>query len=127
MGPGVTAVMTARAGGVSPQPWASCNLGDHVGDDPARVHANRQVLARCLPARPTFMTQVHGEAVVHLRGDAAADGAPLIQADGALSTEPGVACVVMVADCSFESEIHVPSFLMKRNGWVFRRFIAIVT
>lgn len=99
LGSGVTALMTARSGGVSPDPWASCNLGDHVGDDPKRVHANREVLARCLPARPVFMSQVHGEAVVRLRADSGADGATPIQADGALSTEPGVACVVMVADC----------------------------
>lgn len=99
MGPGVTAVMTARAGGVSPQPWASCNLGDHVGDDAQRVRANREVLAGCLPASPVFMEQVHGEAVARLRTGVAPDGAPAIQADGALSTEPGVACVVMVADC----------------------------
>lgn len=98
MGPGVTAVMTARAGGVSSDPWSSCNLGDHVGDDPERVQANRQVLARCLPARPVFLEQVHGEAVARLRAGAATDQDP-IQADGALSTEPGVACVVMVADC----------------------------
>lgn len=99
MGAGVAAMMTARAGGVSPAPWASCNLGDHVGDDPASVRANRQVLARCLPARPVFMTQVHGEAVVRLQADAGSDGAAPMQADGALTTEPGVACVVMVADC----------------------------
>lgn len=99
MGPGITAVMTARAGGVSPDPWASCNLGDHVGDDTERVHANRQVLAHCLPARPVFMTQVHGEAVVRLQAHAVGEGGLPIQADGALSTEPGVACVVMVADC----------------------------
>lgn len=99
MGPGVSALMTARTGGVSPDPWASCNLGDHVGDDPARVHANREVLARCLPARPVFLSQVHGETVVRLRSDSAVGAASPIQADGALSTEPGVACVVMVADC----------------------------
>lgn len=99
MGAGVTAVMTARAGGVSPQPWASCNLGDHVGDDTARVLANRQVLAGCLPARPVFLEQVHGEAVARLRADAPMDDATPCQADGALSTQPGVACVVMVADC----------------------------
>ncbi len=101
MGPGVTAVMTARTGGVSPDPWSSCNLGDHVGDDIDRVRANREVLARGLPARPVFMEQVHGEAVVRLRAESqlsAPDQAP-IRADGALSTEPGVACVVMVADC----------------------------
>lgn len=100
LGPGVSAVMTARMGGVSPAPWASCNLGDHVGDEPLRVQANRQVLAHSLLARPVFMAQVHGEAVVRLRGGTTEPNARSpIQADGALCTEPGLACVVMVADC----------------------------
>lgn len=100
MGAGVTACMTARSGGVSPPPWDTCNLGDHVGDDPERVRRNRAVLAACLPARPVFLEQVHGETVVRLQGGLASGHAPsAIQADGALCTEPGVACVVMVADC----------------------------
>ena len=99
MGAGITALMTARDGGTSPAPWTSCNLGDHVGDDASRVLANRQVLADRLPARPVFMEQVHGEAVIRLHAGADAGGATPIRADGALTTEPGVACVVMVADC----------------------------
>jgi YfiH family protein len=99
MGRGVVAVMTARAGGGSPLPWASCNLGDHVGDDLGRVLANRQVLARCLPAEPVFMSQVHGEKVIRLNAQILANAVPRIEADGALTTEPGMACVVMVADC----------------------------
>lgn len=99
MGRGIAAVMTARAGGVSPAPWSSCNFGDHVGDNPARVLANRQVLAGCMPAEPVFMSQVHGERVVRLKPQGVTDLVPMIEADGALTTEPGVACVVMVADC----------------------------
>lgn len=99
MGSGVTALMSARAGGVSAAPWASCNLGDHVGDDPAHVSINRQVLASFLPARPAFMEQVHGEAVVRWGADAPCAEGLVTRADGALTTEPGVACVVMVADC----------------------------
>jgi YfiH family protein len=100
MGAGVTACMTARAGGVSPPPWDTCNLGDHVGDDPERVRRNRAVLAAHLPARPVFLDQVHGETVVRLSG-VPAEGlvASVMRADGAVCTEPGVACVVMVADC----------------------------
>jgi len=33
----VRALQTTRNGGVSQAPWASFNLGDHVGDDPAAV------------------------------------------------------------------------------------------
>ena len=46
-------VTTTRAGGVSAPPFDSFNLGDHVGDDPAAVAANRARLAAChRPARP---------------------------------------------------------------------------
>ncbi|MBY8854504.1 polyphenol oxidase family protein, partial [Saccharothrix sp. MB29] len=34
-------VLTTREGGVSKAPFDSFNLGDHVGDDPAAVEANR--------------------------------------------------------------------------------------
>ena len=36
----VQAVVTTRLGGVSTGPYASFNLGDDVGDDPAAVIAN---------------------------------------------------------------------------------------
>ncbi|MGH3948045.1 MAG: laccase domain-containing protein, partial [Pseudonocardiaceae bacterium] len=38
-------VITTRAGGVSMPPYDSFNLGDHVGDSPAAVAANRKRLA----------------------------------------------------------------------------------
>ncbi len=39
-------VVTTRAGGRSKPPFDSFNLGDHVGDDPEAVAANRRRLAR---------------------------------------------------------------------------------
>mgnify|MGYP000958547784 CR=1 FL=1 len=39
--PSVRAVCSTRIGGVSSGPYAGCNLGDHVGDEPALVAANR--------------------------------------------------------------------------------------
>ncbi|MDO9357742.1 MAG: laccase domain-containing protein, partial [Polaromonas sp.] len=39
--PGVRAVFTTRQGGVSPHPYDSLNLGDHVGDLPQNVATNR--------------------------------------------------------------------------------------
>ena len=42
--PRVKCLMTTREGGVSVAPWASLNLGDHVGDTPAHVAANRERL-----------------------------------------------------------------------------------
>ena len=38
----VRRVTTTRAGGVSAPPFDTFNLGDHVGDDPAAVAANRE-------------------------------------------------------------------------------------
>ena len=57
--PGVHALCTTRAGGVSQPPYDSLNLGAHVGDDPAAVQANRQRLQGALQgARAVFLNQV---------------------------------------------------------------------
>lgn len=98
MGAGVGALMTARPGGHSNAPYAGCNLGDHVGDAPDAVALNRADVAALLGVRPVWLRQVHGHTVVRLASDSGLDGEP-IEADGALTTEPGVACTVMVADC----------------------------
>ena len=42
----VRAVCTTRAGGVFAAPYDSLNLGDHVGDAPGAVAANRALLGR---------------------------------------------------------------------------------
>jgi hypothetical protein len=100
--PSVGALCTTRSGGVSRAPFDSLNLGDHVGDDPAAVAENRRRLRERLagagpgaPARPVFLQQVHGWAVAQLSPHTA-DGT---EADACLSTTPGLACTVMVADC----------------------------
>ncbi len=87
--------MSTREGGHSRPPWGSLNLGDHVGDAPAHVQANRQALASALGVRPVFLQQVHGVGVLELQAhtpDAAV-------ADACFTFEPGVACTIMVADC----------------------------
>lgn len=106
----VHAVMSARDGGVSMAPYGLCNLGDHVQDRPEAVQANRDVLARMMQARPVWLSQVHGNRVLrltwqHAGHPAAGDvfnpdlQAVQPQADGAYTTEAGLACTVMVADC----------------------------
>jgi len=90
----VRACQTQRTGGVSPAPWASLNLGDHVGDDPARVAVNRARLATALPAEPCWLRQVHG--VVAVDAATAAAGS---EADAAYTRRAGVVCAVMTADC----------------------------
>ena len=95
LSPGAGAWMSTREGGQSAAPWDSFNLGDHVGDAPDDVRANRQLLADTLGVRPVFLQQVHGTGVLEL-GPQTPDGA---QADACFTFAPGVACTIMVADC----------------------------
>jgi len=96
----VRALATTRTGGVSAGVYASLNLGDHVGDEPACVRQNRALLRDALDLRadPAWLTQVHGAAVVTLTG-ASADHTPRRTADAALTRTPGVSCAVLTADC----------------------------
>lgn len=91
---GVQACVTTRAGGVSLAPYASFNLGDHVGDDPAAVRANRARLQAELRVAPLWLSQVHG--VVVADADCA-QGCP--EADAVLARTGRRACAVMTADC----------------------------
>jgi YfiH family protein len=102
----VRAVTTTRAGGISLGPYASLNLADHVGDDPAAVAANRERLAAAagLPAEPVWLQQVHGNTVVDI--DRTASGPT---ADAACSHQPGQVCAVLTADC-------LPVLLCDRGG-----------
>lgn len=95
--PSVRALQTLRPGGCSAAPWDSFNLGDHVGDDPARVAANRAALRRHLPAEPLWLQQVHGIAAVDA-GKTANSGSGVV-ADAAFARQPDVVCAVMTADC----------------------------
>lgn len=92
---GVNAAFTTRSGGQSRPPYDSLNLGTHVGDALANVQANRAVLQRAVGVRPVFLEQVHGTQVQTLAPDTP-DGTV---ADACLSTQPGLACTIMVADC----------------------------
>jgi polyphenol oxidase len=93
--PGVAAVCTTRAGGHSSGPYESLNLGDHVGDAPEAVAANRRRLAEAIQARPRYLNQVHGGETVVLTGTEP-DGAT---ADACITMAAGLACTIMVADC----------------------------
>lgn len=91
--PGVHSLMTTREGGVSGPPWTSLNLGDHVGDDPANVAANRARLRRQLPAEPGWLRQIHSKRVVELGRDDDRE------ADAAFTRQAGTVCAVLTADC----------------------------
>ena len=94
----VRALCTTLAGGVSTGPRTSLNLGEHVGDAPEAVAENRSRLRAAIGVRPVFLRQVHGTDVVALDADTPeASGA--IAADACTTTEAGIACTIMVADC----------------------------
>lgn len=104
----VKAVMTNREAGVSEQAWDSMNLGEHVGDVPAHVLANRNQLTHLLGRRPVFLKQVHGIHSVNL-SDACPDGSV---ADACWTQGSQLACTIMVADC-------LPVLLCDASGqWV---------
>ena len=110
--PGVHALCTTRAGGVSRAPYDRLNLGSHVGDDPVAVAANRQVLQSALQAttpgtRAVFLNQVHGDGVVRIDRHTPDD----TEADACVASAPGAACTIMVADC-------LPVLLAHRSGQV---------
>jgi len=100
----VSALSTLRGGGVSAAPYASLNLGAHVGDVPAAVAENRRRLrsAAELPAEPAWLAQVHSAEIVDLDAAAAA-GANAAgaagPADGAVARTPGRVCAILAADC----------------------------
>ena len=94
----VGALCSSRAGGVSPAPFNSMNLGEHVQDDPACVARNRQIWQQAIGVRSVFLRQVHGVDVVELEQQSA-QAASAIAADACCTQAPELACAIQVADC----------------------------
>lgn len=94
--PQVVAFSTTRGGGISSAPYASFNMGQHVGDDTADVAENRASLAAALPAdlRWQWLNQVHGSDVVRVE-----EAVAPLTADALLTTRSRVICCVQTADC----------------------------
>lgn len=95
----VRRVVTTRQGGVSAPPYASFNLGDHVGDRLEAVAANRERLARGLGLpvqRLIWMEQVHGRTVTVVDGP---QRQPVPASDAVVTTQPWLAVAALVADC----------------------------
>jgi len=92
-------VVTDRRGGRSASPYDTFNLGDHVGDRPEDVAANRERLARELDVPGEgliWMSQVHGAGVAVVDGP---QEAPLPDTDALVTAVPGLVLCVLVADC----------------------------
>ena len=112
--PRVRALMSTRAGGASAPPFDALNLrpsalaGEQV-DEPAAVAENQRRFARALGAAPVWLDQVHGARVARLTLADLTTGQPLPRADASVTTDAGVACAVLVADC-------LPLLLASRDG-----------
>jgi YfiH family protein len=101
--PGVAHGFTTREGGVSVGPLASLNLRRRPGETPEALTENWARVLAALDERlevgsVALLSQVHGNAVVRV-GAGAGPLAAVAEADGAITTEPGVVLVVGVADC----------------------------
>jgi polyphenol oxidase len=96
----VAALSTTRRGGVSVPPYddgsgqGGLNLGDHVADDSDAVKHNRERLRVQCPSEPVWLKQVHGTHVVNA---AMVQGVP--EADASFTTQAGVVCAILTADC----------------------------
>lgn len=104
----VKALFTTRNGGAGSKPYATLNLGDHVGDDPLIVEQNRALLRRLLPNDPRWLKQVHSTIALSIdRGDWRTP----VEGDAAFSRRPGNVGAVLAADC-------LPVLLCDRAGTV---------
>ena len=105
--PDARAVFSTRQGGVSTGPFTSLNLGWITDDESENVYENRRHLARVAefePANALTGFQVHGAAI--MRHDEAPAGVPYLrppqdppEVDGHATSQPGLAPLVLVADC----------------------------
>lgn len=101
------AVVTTRHGGVSHTPFASLNLGLHVGDNPDAVVHNRATAAQVISLGLddlVFCQQTHHTSVAvvdtsHRGRGTRSDTDALEHTDALVTTQAGVGLVVMVADC----------------------------
>lgn len=92
----VSAFVTTRVGGVSTGVYRGLNLGDHVGDEPAAVQTNRELLKERLEPgiQMQWLSQVHGVDVIRAPFQGATP-----KADAQWTSQPQIACAIMTADC----------------------------
>jgi YfiH family protein len=108
-----------RAGGVSPPPFDSLNLGQMGGDRPENVARNRDRVTETLGLdRLIWGRQVHGVDIMVLNG-----GPPpnpgAFESDGLVTRQAGLGLMVKLADCQgvilFDPD--VPVVAVVHCGW----------
>ena len=91
----VKTLITTRNGGVSEGVYRSLNVGAHVGDLPAHVAKNREIVQQQVGAPIAYLNQIHSNRVVQ----AAEALESLIDADASVDSSGRAACASMTADC----------------------------
>lgn len=122
--PRATAAFSTRLGGVSAGPYTSLNLGVLTGDRRGDVLENRRRLAAALGLtreRVAIARQVHAAEVISHAGPQEpspfAGEADPPEADGHLTSEPGLALLVFVADCLPIALSDGERVAMVHGGW----------
>jgi YfiH family protein len=110
----VQVVFTTRRGGSSSGPYASLNLGRMTDDDPDAVARNRQDLESQLGVRFAYGRQVHGTRVHRVGAGEAGD---FLDADGQATATPGIAPLVLTADCLAVAIAGDEAVAMVHAGW----------
>lgn len=92
----VVALSTTRSGGVSTGCYAGANLALHVADDSSAVKANREQLRLQNDELQSicWLEQIHSTVLVD-----ASSGGEMLAADASYTSQAGLACAVMTADC----------------------------
>ena len=109
--PGGSVLFTTRRGGVSEGPYASLNLGLWTEDEPDRVRENRERVRHEAGAKRLAQgRQVHGTRV-------AVESDTVEEADGQVTARPGVAPMVLTADCLPVALVAPEAVGMLHAGW----------
>ena len=88
---------TDRWGGVSKSLYNTLNLALHVEDNEEDVLENRKLLAKELGVELknfVWMNQVHSDKIKTVT-----KGGEVLKTDGLITTQPGLALMILVADC----------------------------
>ncbi len=99
--------VSTRIGGISPQPFASLNLGLHTGDSFANITKNHTALCKALNVNIRSLvssSQVHGSKIVYVDRQLQSKAACALQHafkgyDAMVTDRPDVLLLIRVADC----------------------------
>lgn len=97
----VHTLISSRHGGFSTAPFASLNVGMHVGDDVAAVNRNRALIQQSVPYPLAYLNQTHSTIVVDAETalNALLAGEPVTADATVVKKGVKAACAIMTADC----------------------------